>query len=195
MCVIVASVLLTLLSSFFQIDIEDSDKIVQIQSSRESSYYLFDSGEVLACGRNNEGQLGNDSEDRLNTSEEEPIVKVELEDEVRSIHSGPSAYSVFFVGDEMVWAAGMNDRYQLGIDGIGSKVAPVELGFEGPVNIIHLSSSGSHTVAMGNYLSGDKEESEEEEEEKEEVEEEGQDEEVSDVKRREQDGGEEGGDG
>ena len=69
----------------FQIKIEDSDKIVQVQSSRESSYYLFESGEVLACGRNNEGQLGNNSEDRLNTNSDEPIVKVELEDEVRSI--------------------------------------------------------------------------------------------------------------
>lgn len=144
-----------------EIKIEDSDKIVQVQSSRESSYYLFESGEVLACGRNNEGQLGNNSEDRLNTNSDEPIVKVELEDEVRSIHSGPSSYSAFFVGEETVWGVGMNDRYQLGIDKLGSAVAPVETEFDGPINIIHLSSSGSHTVAMGNYLGSDDEESEE----------------------------------
>jgi len=141
-----------------KIDIEGADEIIQVQASRESSYYLFEGGNVQACGRNNEGQLGNGS--RRNTNEEEPIVDVELEDEIISIHSGPSSYTVFFVADKSVLGAGMNDRYQLGIDELCSETTPVEVMFDGPVNIVHLSSSGSHTAAIGYYLGEEKEEKE-----------------------------------
>ena len=66
--------------------------------------------------------------------------------------SGPSAQAVFFIRNEDVWAAGINDRYQLGIDEVGSNADPVKVMFEGLVDIRFVSASGSHTVADGRYL-------------------------------------------
>ena len=66
--------------------------------------------------------------------------------------SGPSSQSVFFIGEDGVWASGLNDRFQLGIVEIGSETKPVPVKFSGPVEIQFVSSSGSHTVANGRYL-------------------------------------------
>lgn len=127
---------------------DDSDKIIKIASGSESSYYLFEDGEVRACGRNDQGQLGAGSFD---DSYDVPVT-VDLSEEVRNIFSGPSSQSVFFVLDEAVYAAGRNNRHQLGSEDSGDQKTPVEVIFDNPVNIGHLSSSGTHTVAMDCYL-------------------------------------------
>ena len=80
-------------------------------------------------------------------------MKVDLKPKVEKLGSGPSAQSVFFVADDNnVYASGINDRFQLGIDKIGSKDKPVKVEFEGLVEIEFVSASGTHTVANGRYL-------------------------------------------
>lgn len=134
----------------FQIVFEGiNDGVVQVEANRESSYFLYEDGTARSCGRNDEGQLGNG--DFINTSQKEPIVRVNLNKKILSLGSGPSSQSVFFIGEENVWASGLNDRFQLGIDEIGSRDTPVMVDFKGPVNIEFISSSGSHTVANGRY--------------------------------------------
>ena len=122
--------------------------VVQVAANRESSYYLFDDGTAVSCGRNDEGQLGDGT--FINTSEDKPIVSVKQKG-IRKIGTGPSAQSVFFVTDDSVYAAGLNDRYQLGIDEIGSQDTPVKVKFEGDVAIDVISASGTHSVASGDY--------------------------------------------
>lgn len=125
--------------------------MIQVETNRESSYFLFEDGVARSCGRNDEGQLGN-GDDVNSSDQKQPMVKVDLKEEIVRIGSGPSSQSVFFITAEAVYASGLNDRYQLGIDDIGSEFSPVEVKFEGPVEIEFVSSSGSHTVANGRYL-------------------------------------------
>jgi alpha-tubulin suppressor-like RCC1 family protein len=127
-----------------------SEKVTQVEASRESSYFLFEDGVARSCGRNDEGQLGNGNS--INTSEEEPVVTVDLAEKILQLGSGPSSQSIFFIGADGVWASGLNDRFQLGIDEIGSVTKPVPVKFDSPVEIEFISSSGSHTVANGRYL-------------------------------------------
>ena len=145
-------VLLLRIRSTYQIFFQqrDTNNVVQIESSRESSYFLFADGNAQSCGRNDEGQLGDGT--LINTSEEQPIVNVALSDRIVRLGSGPSSQSIFFIGEENVWASGLNDRYQLGINEIGSRAEPVMVEFEGPVEIEFVSSSGSHSVANGRYI-------------------------------------------
>jgi len=134
-----------------EIKIEGGGDIIHIETSRESSYFLFDDGKVRSCGRNDEGQLGNG--DEVNSaSQRNPIVNVNLDENVVRIGSGPSSQSVFFITDEDVYASGRNDRYQLGINNIGSRQSPVKVNFVCRVSIDNISSSGLHTVAMGYYI-------------------------------------------
>lgn len=125
-------------------------KVIQVEASQESSYFLYDDGTVKSCGINDEGQLGNG--DFVNTSQKKPIVKVDIKEKVRRLGSGPSAQSIFFIADESVWASGINDRFQLGIDKIGSRDTPVKVEFDGKVAIQYVSASGTQTVANGQYL-------------------------------------------
>lgn len=126
--------------------------IAQVAANRESSYFLFDDGTAVSCGRNDEGQLGDGS--FVNTSEDEPIVTVKLKG-IRKIGTGPSAQSVFFIKDDSVYGAGLNDRFQIGMDEIGSREFPLEVKFEGEVAVDKVSASGTHTVAIGVYLGGE----------------------------------------
>ena len=121
--------------------------IIKVQASEESSYYLFANGEVRACGRNDEGQLGDGT--FVNTNKQQPVTSVKLSAQILDLGSGPSSQSIFFITDGDVYGAGKNDRYQLGIEKIGSEEGPKRVLFDGTVEIARISSSGSHTVAMG----------------------------------------------
>lgn len=72
-----------------------------------------------------------------------------MSEKILQLGSGPSSQNIFFIGADGVWASGLNDRYQLGTDEIGSVTKPVPVKFDGPVEIEFISSSGSHTVANG----------------------------------------------
>lgn len=118
-----------------------------MQASRESSFLLLDDGSVLACGRNNKGQLGDGTTE--DTSADNPVVRVDVSEEVFAIGSGPGSESVFFIGQENVFAAGANDLFQLGNGDSESPEKPALVEFEDPMEIDLVSSSGSHTVAVG----------------------------------------------
>merc|ERR1711957_722607 len=124
------------------------EKVVQVQSGRESSYLLMDDGGVLSCGNNDRGQLGDGTTD--NTSREQPIVRVAVSEEVFGIGSGPGSKSVFFIGYDNVYAVGANDFFQLGIGENEEPETPTRVEFDGPVDINVVSCSGSHTVALHN---------------------------------------------
>lgn len=128
-----------------------SGTITQVHASRESAYFLYDDGEVRSCGRNDEGQLGNGN--FINSSPDDPVVTVNLDEKVVSLGSGPSAQTVFFIGEENVWASGLNDRYQLGINEIESRATPEQVKFKCEVDIDFVSASGTHSVADGKYIS------------------------------------------
>jgi alpha-tubulin suppressor-like RCC1 family protein len=127
-----------------------SGTVVQVAANRESSYFLFTDGTAVACGRNDEGQLGDGT--FVNTSEGNPIVNVNLKEQILEIGTGPSAQSVFFITENSVYGAGLNDRFQLGINEIGSQEFPVKVDFDGDVAIYVISASGTHSLAAGNYL-------------------------------------------
>jgi hypothetical protein len=116
-----------------------------IMAGRESSYFLLDDGSVKACGRNDEGQLGD------GTFVNNEFTDVLLNDTVSNLGSGPSSQSVFFFGEDAVYGAGANDRFQLGLGEIGSQTFPVLVDFKDLATvegIIKISSSGTHTVAL-----------------------------------------------
>lgn len=123
--------------------------IVDIEAGRESSYYLTKNGVVHACGRNNEGQLGNDS--RIDS---DSPVRVEIPSgvKIKELGSGPSSAGAFFIGDDdLVYGVGQNYRHHVGIGVIGSQEVPALLEFDAPLgnfDIEKVSASGSHTVAL-----------------------------------------------
>ena len=122
-----------------------------IMAGRESSYFLMSNGNVMSCGRNDEGQLG----DGTREDSAEPVrVKLPNDVEVRMIGSGPSSQSVFLVGeDDAVYAAGANDRHQLGLK-IDDPCVPIPQLIEGMDAVPFLDkvdkvcSSGTHTLAI-----------------------------------------------
>jgi alpha-tubulin suppressor-like RCC1 family protein len=81
---------------------------------------------------------------------EKTSVEIPNDDIIYGLGSGASSQSVFFIAKDTVYAAGTNDRYQLGIGEVGSKADPVEVKFDIFTNmdIVKISSSGSHTVAI-----------------------------------------------
>eukprot|EP00804_Cyclotella_cryptica_P000057 CCRYP_013743-RA/>CCRYP_013743-RA protein AED:0.16 eAED:0.16 QI:2268/1/1/1/0.69/0.66/27/153/931 len=117
-----------------------------IMAGKESSYFLLANGQIKACGRNDEGQLGDGS------FVDNEFVTVDIPDEqvMTSIGSGPSSQSAFFYGKASVFGAGANDRFQLGIGETGSRKFPVQVEFDVLLSVAGLekiSSSGTHTVA------------------------------------------------
>ena len=119
----------------------------------ESSYFLFSDGSVGSCGRNNEGQLG----DGTFIDRDKTAVIIPHDDKIVGLGSGPSSQSVFFIGESYtVYAAGANDRYQLGLDPPDSVAEPAPVAFTNQeVDIVKISSSGTHTVAIDRLIISD----------------------------------------
>jgi alpha-tubulin suppressor-like RCC1 family protein len=123
------------------------EDVQAIMAGRESSYFLLENGMIKACGRNDEGQLGDGS------FVDNAFVTVDIPDGqvMTSIASGPSSQSAFFFGQFSVFGAGANDQFQLGIGVKGSRKFPVEIDFDillSVAGIEKISSSGTHTVAL-----------------------------------------------
>lgn len=121
------------------------DDTIMIMAGRESSYFLIANGVVKSCGRNDEGQLGD------GTFVNSEFTEVAVSETVSNLGSGPSSQSAFFFGENAVYGAGANDRFQLGLGEIGSQTFPVEVDFKDLVTvegIIKISSSGTQTVAL-----------------------------------------------
>ena len=117
--------------------------ITSIAAGSQSSYIATDDGNVLACGLNDVGQLGDGTIDNSfgTTVDIEGIV---------SVFSGPSSKSAFFLNaDERLYGTGRNNQGQLGVGDRDSRNVPVEIEFSDGDEIedTHLSSSISHTLA------------------------------------------------
>ena len=134
--------------------IEGVMDVHQIFAGSESSYFLQEDGSVTACGRNDQGQLG----DGTFFQKDKPVtVKIPKKEKIHLIGSGPSAASVFFVGEGpgVMFATGINDRFQLGL-GLGvnnlaaaSTPAAVDFGDDAAMfNFTKVSASGTNTAAI-----------------------------------------------
>jgi alpha-tubulin suppressor-like RCC1 family protein len=122
-------------------------QITSIIAGSESSYFLFSDGWVGSCGRNNEGQLG----DGTFIDRDKTAVIIPHGDKIVGLGSGPSSQSVFFIGESYtVYAAGANNRYQLGLDPPDSVAEPTAVAFTNltnqDVDIVKICSSGTHTI-------------------------------------------------
>ena len=118
-----------------------------IQAGRESTYFLYENGSVKSCGRNDQGQLGDGTFKDSNKP-----VKLDLPANmtINNVVSGPSSASVFFSsGVDLVYGAGQNYQFQLGLGNIGSQNVPAIVDFDTDLyEIVKISSSGTHTVAI-----------------------------------------------
>lgn len=129
------------------IQILRNEDVQFVMAGRETSYFLLRNGSVKACGRNDEGQLG----DGTFIDNEFVTVDIPEDNVITSIGSGPSSQSAFFFGETAVFGAGANDRFQLGIGEVGSRKFPVEIEFEDLSSVAgmeKISSSGTQTVAL-----------------------------------------------
>ena len=78
---------------------------------------------------------------------EKTDVVIPDDDKIVGIGSGPSSQSAFFIGENAVYGTGANDRNQLGIGESGKTNLPTVVDFEEGLDIVGVSSSGTHTVA------------------------------------------------
>lgn len=137
--------------------IEGLADVQQIFGGSESSYFLLDDGTVKACGRNDQGQLGDGSF----AQRDSPVnVKIPKGKQIKLIGSGPSATSVFFVAEDelgLVFASGINDRSQLGlnVNDVAAAKLPSRVYFGQDAdmyNITKVSASGTNTAAIACML-------------------------------------------
>ena len=103
---------------------------------------MFFDGTVSSCGRNDEGQLG----DGTFIDSDKTSVIIPDDDIIVALGSGSSSKSAFFIGKNAVYGTGANDIDQLGIGEPGKVAVPTEVKFDDSVNIVGISSAGTHTV-------------------------------------------------
>ena len=108
----------------------------------ESTYILFEDGTVDACGRNDFGQLGDESlVDSFGT-------EVSINDSIVYVGSSSSSQSAFFITDEaLVYGTGLNDRGQLGVGDTDNRNTPVIVDFPSSALVADISASNTHAVA------------------------------------------------
>ena len=136
--------------------IEKVSDVKQIFAGSESSYFLGEDGAVKACGRNDQGQLGDGSF----LPRGRPVnVRIPKGEKIKLIGSGPSAVSVFFAGEDpgVMFAAGINDRLQLGlnVNNVAAESSPAEVDFGEDAelyNFTKVSASGTNTAALACVL-------------------------------------------
>src|SRR5688572_6362340 len=101
------------------------------------SLFLCSSGEVMACGYNSEGQLGDGT-----TTQRTSPVKVSGLSGITAIAAGWK-HSLFLKNDGTVWACGDNDFGQLGDGTTTQRTSPVQV----------IGLSGIKVIASGYYYS------------------------------------------
>lgn len=118
--------------------------IVSFEAIRSSSYILYIDGSINACGRNDLGQLGD------GTFDNKILTEVVMNAAVRSIFTGPSSESVFFITeDETMFGTGSNSWGNLGVGDQENRSIPARVQFEEQVLTTALSPSDDHTIAFG----------------------------------------------
>ena len=122
--------------------------VVGISAGMAHTLYLKNDGSVWAAGKNVNGQLG----DGTTTSRFNPV---QVENVDGSVFSGVvgisagSSYTVYIKSDGSVWAAGQNDKGQLGDGTTTDRWNPVQVINEdgtGLSGVVGISAGFSHTV-------------------------------------------------
>lgn len=91
----------------------DGSKVTMFVAGYQSSYILFGKdGSVGACGLNDVGQLGDGKTDSGRRTE----VIIPGKDPIIDLGVGASSNSAFFLSESAIYATGLNDLGQLGID-------------------------------------------------------------------------------
>ncbi|KAL9183274.1 hypothetical protein ACHAXT_005061 [Thalassiosira profunda] len=121
----------------------DDDDVVSFAAGWKSSYVVNPDGTVTSCGLNDEGQLGDGTNDK---NKDRTTVQL---GGVISVSAGPSADSAFFVAEDgRVYGTGRNDRGQLGSGNTANSNVPVEVAFTEPeIDANVLSAGTTHTLA------------------------------------------------
>ena len=121
------------------------ENVVSFDATAYSSYILYADGSVNSCGKNDFGQLAD------GTNENSLLSTVRSLDGVtRLVGAGPSSQSIFFVTEEnTMYAAGLNDRGQLGVGDKDNRNLPTTIGFDQVVVVALISGASDHTLLLG----------------------------------------------
>lgn len=109
-------------------------------SAGNSHYLEIKNGKLYASGKNNQGQLGNSSQQN-----ESLPVRIGT-DENWIFVSGGTDFSMGIKADGTLWAWGLNDRGQLGVGNTVNSSVPVQVGSDH--NWTSVSAGGKHTIAL-----------------------------------------------
>ena len=127
-------------------DTADLTGVVAIASGDYHNLAIMNDGKILAWGRNNDGQLGDDSTNQqslpvyVKTSGGSDFVIPNFPDPIISI-SGGNGFSLVLDGNGNVWAWGDNDLQSLGIGFTTDVYTPVQVLGEGGVGLLSDISS------------------------------------------------------
>ena len=123
----------------------DGDSVDIFDAGYQSSYILFGKdGSVAACGSNFYGQLGDGTTDTKSRT----AVRIPDEDPIINIGVSPSSESAFFMSEDAVYAAGLNDFGQLGIDETDQEIVsvPTEVKFTESAVLLNVSPGTTQTL-------------------------------------------------
>ena len=122
------------------------EEVVSFEATAYSSYILYTDGSVNSCGKNDFGQLADGTNDNslLTTVQSLNGVVTHL------VGAGPSSQSIFFVTKESgTYAAGLNDRGQLGVGDKDNRNLPTTVRFDQVVVVSVVSGASDHTLLLG----------------------------------------------
>ena len=129
------------------------EKVTDIKAGSDHSIVLKEDGTVWACGRGNEGQIGNGA---YGTGASKAFATQTLSDAsnplsgVTAIAAG-SQYNIALKGDGTVWAWGQNNQNgQLGCGSTGNKYFPVQVKemLYNLTDVIAITSGFGNSVAL-----------------------------------------------
>lgn len=127
------------------LELGSSLDVISVKAGKESTYILLSDGSVIACGRNDVGQLGDGT-----STDSFGVLSIASGGDIVALGSGPSASTVFYIyGDGTVSGNGLNDYGQLGNGNNENEVLPVDLTFPFGSSISYISAADDHTVALG----------------------------------------------
>ena len=130
---------------------EPFENVVAITSGANHSLLLTEDNQLWAWGKNDKGQLGNNSQ----TNQNRPVLVTNLysENSIIQIAAGDS-HSMFLLNNGNVLTWGDNSSGQLGIGSIVSSLIPVRVlkaDSSDPLeNIVSISAGAFHTLALNN---------------------------------------------
>ncbi|MAK77837.1 MAG: hypothetical protein CL992_00945, partial [Euryarchaeota archaeon] len=105
---------------------------------------VFDDGSIRCWGRNNNGQIGDNS-----TSDRSTPRNVSMPPGLNATAvSAGDDHTCGLMDDGSVWCWGMNDDLQVGTNGTLNNLTPIEVLMSGSLNATAISAGGIHTCAL-----------------------------------------------